>query len=173
MPGRWARGERIAMSTLVHIHDERLARLYREAVRRNLDYELLVDEPNVMFVDSYSHPGDRYKVIHKDDQHVFCTCSTEDGLCCTHSSIAVAYWHPSIWLEWQAAERQEWAVKALKKRQAIFNGLLKERGRVAMRASKAKPDGSFEEVTAGGKSEPFLQTGGIRKAAEKQGHISI
>jgi hypothetical protein len=170
------------MNTLTDIHDSRLKHLAAKALKLRPEWEILGD--NCYRVQSTRFKGVWYEVTDRGEAFD-CQCAGQGfNGACLHIALIVAHMYPPISLTWDfedlnasldrdAAERQEWAVKALKKRQAVFNGLLKERGRVAMRVSKAKPDGSFEEVTAGGKSGGILQHIGTGKPAEKIHGIRI
>jgi hypothetical protein len=89
---------------LQNIHDPRMARQYREAVRRRLRHELSIDEFDVMHVSSYSRPHHWHRVERVDDSHVRCSCETVEGLCCSHASIAIAHFFPVVWLRWFTEE---------------------------------------------------------------------
>lgn len=151
------------MSTLVNINDPRLARLYKEAERRNLDYELSVDEFGVMYVDSYSRPGLKHKVTHVDESHVRCECETTDGKACSHASLAISFWHPAIWTKWFTDE----CAQFLKLRHKIRTGAElsqseKRRVNAAMRERKSlaeRMDNSVPVVGSGRKAE---RVNGIR-----------
>lgn len=87
----------------VSIHNERFKALYRPAEKRDLanSYVLDIGFGQAMWVGSYSNPENSYYVkITGDD--VLCSCKAgEVDQACTHASVCVAHYKPSIWLQWE------------------------------------------------------------------------
>lgn len=91
----------------VSITDPRLARLFRLAEQRGLDYEVDPGFGEACWVDSFSNPESNY-YVKIEGEEITCSCraSVED-IPCTHAAVAVAHFHPSIWLKWVADESAE------------------------------------------------------------------